>query len=262
MKKYIRAAVKDILDESWSVQYHLADNPATNPQILARLAQSEADDIRIAVSHNPSTPEETLLKLAKDPSFSVKARITDRRSIPDSVLLTLLDDEDTRILRWVLSALMPDDDNPPRVIPSTDVYMKLATHEDREIRCDIARSAAYIDLPLEVQKILARDEDRLVRRDVVLYRENIPAEIVDMLKDDPDSSVRYAIARDVDGPREYYEHFAKDPDEGVRKAVIFNPKTPLDIIEQLTYDHDEEIRKRAEDKLYLREHAKSRGFDS
>ena len=174
--------------------------------------------------------------------------------------MTLLDDEDTRILRWVLSALLPDDDKPPRVIPSADVYMKLATHEDREIRCDLARSAEYIDLPLEFQKILAQDEDRLVRRNVVLYRENIPAEIVEMLKDDPDPSVRYAIARDVDGPKDYYEYFAKDPDEGVRKAVIFNPKTPLDIIEQLTHDHDEEIRKRAEDKLYLREHAKSRGF--
>lgn len=259
MKRYILAAIKDILDEPGSIQFQAARDTSTSPRILERLAQSDAEDVRRAVAYNRNTPENALLQLANDPNFGVKTRLTERSVVPDKVLLALLDDEAARMRYWVLSAVIPDGDDPPRMAPGPEVFMKLAEDDDDWIRNSLAKSSAEIELPIEVQKKLACDKDLYVRKSLVLYRENVPTEIIDLLMDDPEPSVRCALARDMDAPREYYEHFVKDPDISVRRALLLNSNTPMDVLERFLGDPDAKLRKYAEDRILSRQQRASWG---
>jgi hypothetical protein len=89
----------------------------------------------------------------------------------------------------------------------------------------------------------------------VVHNKTIPIEILRLLADDQDPSIRREVLRKnkvlgrnkIDRP--LVEKFARDPDEEVRADVAKNPNTPRDLIEQLAEDPSSWVYFRARERL-------------
>jgi hypothetical protein len=65
--------------------YHLARNPNTSAETLARLANDDDDSVRRGVAINPNTPPETLERLANDEKWSVRYYVTRNPNTPQYI---------------------------------------------------------------------------------------------------------------------------------------------------------------------------------
>lgn len=264
MKRYIKSAVKDILDEDPSYRRRaahdsitdmrtyarLADDPDANnranladltrttPEMLEKLANDPERRVRVCVARNPNTPESALLKLARDPEYIVRYNVADRLyHIPDSVLVALLDAGDTEIEAEILTSMIR------RVLfPGPEVYEKLAESKQLSTRRALAMDLGD-SVPDSVMIKLMDDPDDSVRAGVVTYNENVPMEAVEKAIVDPYYRVRAGVARDAHMRREHYELLANDKEPRVRKALALNPETPRDIKLKLMQDADEGVRR-------------------
>ena len=101
MKRYIKSAVKDVLDEPEDIRYELGFDQNTRPEVLERLASSQDYYTRCAVARNPSTPVELLQKLAKDLNKNVRTDVADNPNTPEDILRILAKDSDVVVRRYV-----------------------------------------------------------------------------------------------------------------------------------------------------------------
>jgi hypothetical protein len=70
----------------------------------------------------------------------------------------------------------------------------------------------------------------------VAPNKTVPLEILRVLAKDEDRSIRASVAEKRKLDRELFESLSRDPDEVVRQRIAYNRKTPADIIERLTDD--------------------------
>lgn len=126
MKRYIRTATVNILEEPGDVQLETAWE-STRPDVLRTLAQSEYSGVVSAVLANPNTPADVV----------------------DNLIATL--DDDTL---W---------DAISNEHPSSELLTKLSTHKERSIREAVA---AQKDTPVNVLAKLAKDKSVFVVRAV------------------------------------------------------------------------------------------------
>lgn len=122
MKRYIKATVSDLSNESRDSLVALAKNPTTSQRDLVRLAQSSDSLVRnlaianpsipgdilqkfasngatkAAVACNPNTPSDVLAELSSDPSSIVRMRVAENPATPINILVTLADDYDDDVV--------------------------------------------------------------------------------------------------------------------------------------------------------------------
>ena len=101
MKRYIKSAVKDVLDEPEDIRYELGFDQNTRPEVLERLASSQDYYTRCAVARNPNTPQELLMTLAKDLNHNVRCDVADNPSTSEEILRILAKDPEVVIRRYV-----------------------------------------------------------------------------------------------------------------------------------------------------------------
>lgn len=82
MKRYVRAAIRDISEESWKFKQSLAIDPETSPRDLARLAADPDPAIRKFAARNAYTPVDVLRKLAQDSYYVVRLEVLQNDSTP------------------------------------------------------------------------------------------------------------------------------------------------------------------------------------
>lgn len=75
----------------------------------------------------------------------------------------------------------------------------------------------------------------------VIHNKTVPEEILRLLSNDSDSSVRRRVADKIKCPADVLAKLAKDSDEAVRLRVAYNPKVTREILERLTTDSWDEI---------------------
>ena len=269
MKRYIRSAIQDILDEDREIKLKVIENPRTPVSTLSRLANDPDHRIRRSVADSPNNPPEVLAKLGDDPDSIVRSSVVANRNTPVDTILKLVDDEklwikyeiSCRAYRYpicvVLKLLDGYDETVYRDVmrhlqnkmyrSTTKIFKKLAVCENLNFRRILARDWDKFDVPESALVILMKDEDPGVRYNLVSYKLHLPTSIIDMALDDPEEMVRYGVARDVIMPDEsYYEKLSEDPEPRVREGVARNPSTPKDILLKLAQDKDEEVREWAE----------------
>ena len=93
MKKYIRAGVMDVRDESWESKLGVAKNPNTRPSTLMNLINYYLDNpgmrnnlVLSCVAENLNTPEEGLRALCKLDQFSIDLGLSHNLNTPPDVL--------------------------------------------------------------------------------------------------------------------------------------------------------------------------------
>lgn len=122
------------------------------------------------------------------------------------------------------------------MIETAEEFVRLRTSR---VMAEYHRAAHEPADPAVWLEVIARFPDM---KSWVVHNKTIPIEILRLLADDEDPSVRRDVLRKnkvlgrnkID--RALVEKFARDPDEEVRADVAKNPHTPRDIIERLAED--------------------------
>lgn len=135
------------------------------------------------------------------------------------------------------------------MIESSEEFVRLKTSKDPEEQRRAAHEPADLDVWLEV---IARHPEM---KSWVAHNKTIPIEILRLLADDEDPSIRRDVLRKnkvlsrnkIDRP--LVEKFACDPDEEVRADVAGNRDTPRDIVERLAEDPSSWVYVRARERL-------------
>ena len=81
MKRYIKAAITNVLDERRDIQEEIAGDPTTSSDILDALADSNDRNICILVANNPGTSPETLQKLSNSSVLWVKVGVVNNPNV-------------------------------------------------------------------------------------------------------------------------------------------------------------------------------------
>lgn len=112
---------------------------------------------------------------------------------------------------------------------------------------DEYRRASTDDAPIEVWVEIVRTRPDM--RFWVAQNKSVPLEILRVLARDQDVRVRSMVAskRKLDGAT--MAELARDPDEAVRHAVVLNRTTPRAVLERLRHDPWEPVRRAAEERL-------------
>ena len=96
MKRYVKSAIGDILNESTEAKREIARNPETDVDILNKLSTDYDSGtwVRWEVAFNDSTPPETLAIMSNDKEDVVRAAVACNPNTPVEVLEKLISDKD------------------------------------------------------------------------------------------------------------------------------------------------------------------------
>lgn len=267
MKRYIKSAVRSIIDEPNAIKGDIIRSNRTPYAMLMQLANDPDSSVRMDLACSLTTPPEILDKLSTDPDVYVRREVAINSNTPVETLLRMAKEEDddrvratmaNRLYKYpskVVLAILSNDTEKDHVLgealrqlrygmlkPSVRVCKLLAGCSNDYIRQCLAREWQDIGIPEQVIPVFMRSEDVATRYCVVSYKTYLPLNVIDMALDDPAPQVRYAVARDVILPDGYYEKFLNDPEPDVRAGLARNPSTPKDILIQLSTDKDEDVR--------------------
>lgn len=145
MKRYIKAAVNDPLNEGDEVLKGLVKNPRTPSAVLDHLTDAALDvSILFYLAKHPNLSEYAMRKLAESPNYYVRQGVALNEHIPQDLLLTLSEDEDDYVRYGVAK-------NPKTPV---DILVKLSENPGWRTRHGVAEN---MNTPLEVLDKLCWD---------------------------------------------------------------------------------------------------------
>jgi len=89
MKRYIRAAIIPLSEDSRSTKGAVAYEPTTRPGILAQLSNSHDWWVLEGVANNPNTSIEVLEQLAKHPDPDIRRAVLKNPMLPETLKLQI-----------------------------------------------------------------------------------------------------------------------------------------------------------------------------
>ncbi|WP_131765157.1 HEAT repeat domain-containing protein [Candidatus Protofrankia californiensis] len=125
------------------------------------------------------------------------------------------------------------------MIETPDEFVRLRRSEDREEYSRAAEEEAPMPVWLEIVK------NHPDMRFWVAHNKKVPMEVLRILARDEDDRVRGMVARKRKISDDILEILAVDPEESVRNAVALNPRTPRALLEILTKDPWQVVRENA-----------------
>ena len=251
MKRYIRSAVVDILDEPKEIQEEIANNSKTSPRILKQLANSEYSNVLSAVAHNPHTPPDVLKHLYEkyyDPTqtytSNLMRNVISNPNLPDDILTDILKSENTNLQ----AAIAMNPKTPPEVL---EQYARM---NDWNVPRMVASNP---NTPLDTLKYLTSNPDCLyalvmnpsfprnllvkiagIRQysdEAMVSLEDTPEDALEKLSHSNLVKVRAAVAKHPNTNRKTILNLLGDPSAAVRKTASKNPKiSKNDVAQQVT----------------------------
>jgi len=170
---------KGASDEEVLVRIAVANNRATTPDVLARLA-ADNDDCIFELANNPSTPVEILSRISHDCEEMIRADVASNPALPVADIERLASDDDDCVRSGV--AMNP-------ATPSSTIDA-LARDSHGTIRKAVAACTTKVDLLGR----LAMDEDYSVRLAVAENPNTSPA-VLENLAADPAHCVRESVLK-------------------------------------------------------------------
>lgn len=101
MKKYVRAAIGNISEESEEAKREFAENPDTDISTLTRLAHDSERWVRSSVARNPNASEDLLTVLSKDSDWIVRREVARNPNVSEDLLVRLSGDSYVDVRREV-----------------------------------------------------------------------------------------------------------------------------------------------------------------
>lgn len=114
------------------------------------------------------------------------------------------------------------------MIHSAEEFITLRRENDERATTDTAPEPVWWDLI----------DNHPEMKEWVIHNKNVPKLILEVLADDPDPHVRWAVATKRKCPPAVLEKLARDADVTVRVRVAYNPKTPESVLTILRVDDD------------------------
>ena len=224
MKKYIRAAIKDISEEDNQYQFYLASAPDTSPRTLEQLFALNDGNINVNLAKNKNLPSDLAIKLAQwngPEDLLVLSWLARNPSVNAEVLDTIIDNPNrTDVISYYIAC------NPNL---SVRAQYELADSDDPDVRYGLAENP---NLAEEVMYILADDSSKDVRNEVA-SKDNVPEDLLRKFAEDDEPFVRIAVAFHERTPVDVLVKLVDDPDEIVRYYLARNDNTPTDILQYL-----------------------------
>lgn len=196
---------------------------------------------------NPITPDDVVAELckAKDPEIRMAAVLHCSRKLPGwarAIKGTLELENEQRVhdrlvlgssQKWSGIALaichLGDPPLRARCLPLMTAEARAAVARDR-------------DTPTDVLALLAKDQDKTVRRQVAENGQT-PCELLTLLAMDRHLDVRRAVAENSKTSAEALTLLAKDQDRTVRRRVTENSRTPCELLTLLAMDRHLDVRR-------------------
>jgi hypothetical protein len=144
-------------------------------KILAKLASSNNDEIRVSVAFNSNAPMEALALLASDDNISVRGAVARNISAPKHILQTLANDANGAVRKWVAWN---------RKAPE-EILKKLSTDTHEAVRAEVGRN---YKTPVDALIKLSNDKNKLVLFQVI-YNKKTPMEILNKLANSENKEV-------------------------------------------------------------------------
>ena len=264
MKIYIRAAVRDVLDESKDAQLAIINDPHARlrPADFLRLAKSRYADVKAIVAKRPDTPPEILDKLAKDKTITVRKAVCENPNVPLDTMIRLLHDDHDEVCRhahWNTSFI---DSLTPEALT------RLAEDKWPSVR---RIAAEHKNTPPEVLAKLTQDphewtakvalknpntpEDALVRFSegvsftntsdrvsaLVCNPSTPSAVLAKIYRGEHNPSLDPAIAENPNTPPEILVEMSSAESQYQRAHVACNPSTPIEVLEILANDPEPDV---------------------
>lgn len=179
-----------------AVRSAVAGNPATHPDVLARLVEDRHHLPRYAVTSNPS-PSTVPLALSATRS-DVRVILAQRHDLDDDIYEILFNDPD----REVRESLAWSTDRP-------DLVARFSRSDERRLRAIAACRDLCTDEDFER---LSHDPDNQVRATVAGQTGRLTEDMVQALARDRSANVRWHVLTHHPGRRDIAELLANDPD--------------------------------------------------
>ncbi|RFU40187.1 LRV domain-containing protein [Actinomadura logoneensis] len=198
-----------------------------------RLARHEDPDFREAVAANPHTPADLVAELARDPEHEVRLAVSMRPELTE---------EQRAAIDYHVAP--KDFVRPPgwawERLDDLQTMRRCATSAHPALR----RAAAYSPyLPPDLVDLLAEDDDFSVRLLLTEHHPSPPpALLLSTLLENPFISRFDELSR-PEFPRENLRRFATSDDPGARALAAHDPDAPPDLIERLSHDPDPGVRR-------------------
>ena len=245
MKRYIRCAVVDPLDEPVDVQSELA-RFSTRAAVLDRLSYCDKPLIRKYVAQNPHTSVDTLSRLASDNSTDVICCVLINPSTPSNIRNDIIDTIAgfTTIHTQLVYGL---DEVARSPNTSTDTLIKLAEFVVSNTRPSMSASEIYNPLlknpntPTEALEILL-DYDTHAQSLIVplIKHPNVTLGVLKelLIRDNGYCGYFDKIADIHTLPREFLEYFVDHGSNYDRRSIAKCSQTPPDLLKRLAADND------------------------
>ncbi|MEE1767540.1 MULTISPECIES: hypothetical protein [unclassified Streptomyces] len=194
-------------------------NPATPVEALLGFADHPSALVRCQLAARSDLPSETAARLAGDPAPGVRAELAENPAIDDALIRVLAADRGHDVQRRLA--------HNPRVPLDILFDLAAATKIGSALLPRIASAS-----PSEIE-YLSRSSNSVVRM-LLAERPDLPAEIRNVLADDPDAKVVKSIARHPGLSETQLRSMVERHGVRVVARVAANPETPPALLDALT----------------------------
>ena len=115
-------------------KYVQAGNPSCSPQLLAVLAKSEIDRIRLRVAENPRTPKEVLEYLSTDTNPDVRIAVGINPSTPRHISNSLAADDDLNVRFGLAEDMSCPTELLDKLSQDSNPYISCRANQTRQLR--------------------------------------------------------------------------------------------------------------------------------
>ncbi len=223
-----------------------------NQDVLRMFSQDKDHKIReMAVTR--TAPADVLAKLSNDPEPFIRRLVAGTLSTPLNIRQKLSKDKDADVRKEAFYKMMMD---------SSDIKLLKTVAQDPDVK---VRSLFFVEAmpmpPFEILQILKNDKDESIRSTatedlIAMAFESENPYILRSLAAEKNTDIRRGIARNDNTPKDIFIKLAKDPDRDVRSEIISvdgfvleRECVPTEAIKILAKDPDQEIAKDANDWL-------------
>lgn len=193
----------------------VGQNRAVSGRLLGEMARDWNWELRYVAASHPKVPVAALRRLARDDVPEVRSAVARAEAAPAAVLETLASDDDVWVRRNAAS-------NRSATVGVLEVLLG-----DRRAAVR-AEAAANETTPAEMAAGRMRDRTAAVRSEVAARQ--VGAEVLAVLAEDPDETVRQRVAWNDRTAPEVLATLAGDRDGEVSAAAASNPNTPPDTL--------------------------------
>lgn len=218
MKRYIKADIVDVVDESADTRAELAKS-TRSVHVMQQLFQDKSFRVRKCLLENPNLPEDMYNFLIKN-NFLVGLAVNDPETSPET-LRKIFNEYSRQGKTYGVSGrqvmeYFANNSNTP-----SDVLRDLASHPSIIIRKYVAMNP---NLPSDLMLKFANHTDKDIRSSVA-FNPSVTPDILRKMSDDPEDEVRSAVASNTNTPTDVLQKLYTDSDHGTSFCARCTLKT-------------------------------------